>query len=125
MNQGNKKGISKEELLKAIDGSAGIVNTIANRLNCHWKTAKSHIEKHPEALELMQAEKEKNIDKAESVIMQALDDMDIQTAKWYLATIGKARGYAENSNNVTIHVEKPEQLIIEGIEPKCEKITDS
>ena len=125
MHQGNKKGISIKELLKAIDGSAGIVNTIASRLNCHWKTAKTHIEQHPEAIERMQSEREKNIDKAESVIMKALDEMDIQTAKWYLATIGKARGYAENSNNVTIHVEKPEQLIIEGIEPKCEKTTDS
>lgn len=84
-----------EQLLKAINNSAGIITTISKNLGCEWHTAKKYIEKYPETKQALSDEIEKNIDKAEAVIQEAMDNKDIQTAKWYLQTIGKKRGYTE------------------------------
>jgi hypothetical protein len=87
--------VTKKQLLKAIQNSGGIINNIAKRLNIAWHTCNKNIKKHPEAIQAVENEKEKNLDKAENVIMDAIDEKDIQTSKWYLQTIGKNRGYTE------------------------------
>lgn len=87
--------IKKKDIKKAIDGSAGIINNIAKKLNIAWNSARKYIEADPELKQLLADEIEKNIDKAENVILNALNEGDIQTAKWYLGTIGKQRGYTE------------------------------
>jgi hypothetical protein len=50
---------------------------------------------HPECVQAMEDEREINLDKAESVILDALEGGDLQTTKFYLMTIGKKRGYSE------------------------------
>lgn len=90
--------VGKKRMLSAIKGSAGIVSTIAKRLDVCWVTCKKLIDSKDIYQQCLREEVEKNIDKAESVILQALDEGDIQTAKWYLQTIGKQRGYSELSN---------------------------
>jgi len=94
-----------EQILKAIKDSAGIVSVIAKRLDCQWHTCKKYIDSFDDTKQALQDEIEKNIDKAESVILSSLNEGDIQTAKWYLQTIGKQRGYTEKQeieNNITI-----------------------
>ena len=98
--------MTKQEVMKAVKGSAGIVSTVAKRLDCDWHTAKKHINKHAETKLAMQAEKEINIDVAEMHIVKALREGDLQIVKWYLSTIGKDRGYTEK--NVGEH---PEQMV--------------
>lgn len=83
------------EIKEAITNSAGIISTIAKRLNCEWHTCKKYIDSYDETRRALNDEIEKNIDKAESIILKALNSEDIQTAKWYLQTIGKQRGYSE------------------------------
>ena len=89
------KELTIKEILKAIDKSKGIISTIAKRLNINWHTAKKYIDMYDETRQAINDEIEKNIDTAESVILEALDDRDIQACKWYLSTKGKKRGYTE------------------------------
>ena len=85
-----------EQIIEAIKGSCGIISNIAASLNCDWHTAKKYINEGSEEVKFAYSdESERVIDKAESVILGALDLKDIQTAKWYLATVGKKRGYSE------------------------------
>lgn len=88
-------GYTIEQINKAIEDSSGIISIIAKRLNCQWHTCKKYIEMYDETKQALKDEIEKNIDKAENIIMSALNEGDIQTAKWYLQTIGKQRGYSE------------------------------
>lgn len=84
---------NKEALLQAIAGSYGIISTIADRLGVNWNTARSYIKADDEATALYESERNRILDKAESAIVNALEKMDIQTAKWYLSVKGKDRGY--------------------------------
>ncbi len=98
-----------EEIFAAIKGSKAIISTIAKKLNCEWHTAKAYIEKYPLAQQALQDEIDKNKDIAENTILSAIDLGDIQTAKWYLQTIGKDRGYSEkteiqHSGDITVNV---------------------
>lgn len=79
----------------AIKDSGAIMSTVAKNLGCDWRTANKLINDNPEYKALIDAEREATIDKAESIIIMALNETDIQTAKWYLQTIGKKRGYSE------------------------------
>lgn len=91
-----------ETIADAIEGSGGIVNTIAARLGCSWHTAKKQIFAHEETAQQYQAEKEIIIDQAETIIKNSLSEGDISTAKWVLTTIGKDRGYSERAGATDI-----------------------
>lgn len=82
-------------IIDAINGSKGSITEISKRLGCAWSIAKKYIEKHQETKQALQDEIEKNIDKAENVVLASIDEGDIQSAKWFLGTIGKNRGYSE------------------------------
>lgn len=84
---------SKEELLNAIAGSYGIISTIADKLGINWNTARKYIKADNEATELFNSERNRILDRAESAIVKALEEMDTQTAKWYLSIKGGRRGY--------------------------------
>ena len=84
---------NKEELLEAIKGSYGIISKIADKLGVNWNTARSYIKADDEATALYESERNRILDKAESAIVEALEKMDIQTAKWVLSVKGKDRGY--------------------------------
>lgn len=85
---------SREDLLKAVAGSYGIISTIADRLGVNWNTARKYVKDSREATLLYESERKRILDKAESAIINALENMDTQTAKWYLSVKGKDRGFA-------------------------------
>lgn len=88
--------ITKEQLLEAIKDSMGRINTIAKRLNIAWHTCDKKIKMYEETKIALQNEIEKNCDEAESVVHDKIyEERDVHTAKWYLQTIGKKRGYVE------------------------------
>lgn len=101
--------ISDEEILSAIKDSAGIIHTIAKRLNVCWHTAKKLTEKTEDIKLAYEDEKQKIIDLAESTVINAINSQDVQTAKWYLGLIGRDRGYGEkleleHSGQVSINI---------------------
>ena len=87
---------SKEkQTIEAIKGSAGIISTIAKRLEVDWHTAESYIKKYPTALDAFQDEREGILDMAEAAIFTAIKQGDTGSAKWILSTIGRKRGFTE------------------------------
>jgi len=86
---------TEKQTIEAIKGSAGIVSTIAKRLEVDWHTAESYIKKYPEALKSFQDEREGILDMAEATILTAIKSGDTGSAKWLLSTIGKKRGFTE------------------------------
>ena len=84
-----------EEILEAIEGSAGLVSTIAKRLGVAWDTARSLINREEEITTAYNNEKEKIKDMAESVVIGSIKKDDVQTAKWYLGIKARERGYSE------------------------------
>jgi len=85
--------VTHKKLMSAIKDSGGIISVIADRLNVTRKTVYDNLENDKEAKEFLQAECETVLDTAENVILEAIKDGDIQTAKWYLGTKGGKRGY--------------------------------
>lgn len=94
---GRKKvKISTKKLLEAIKGSRGIVSAVAINIQHDWKTTNRLIEESSEAKEALRIEREINLDQAESKLFAALDRGDMDTIKWFLAKIGKNRGYGDS-----------------------------
>ena len=84
---------TKQQLLDAINGSYGIISTIAKRLNVNWNTARTYIKQDDDATQAYNNERNSMLDKAESCIINALEQNDVSTAKWFLQLKGKDRGY--------------------------------
>lgn len=80
---------------KAISGSKGMVQVVADRLGCEWHTAKRYIEQYEETKIAFQNENESMIDFAESKLFQAISEEDLTAIIFYLKTKGKNRGYIE------------------------------
>ena len=88
--------LSKKKVKAAIPKSAGIISTIASRLNCSWHGADDFIKNDPELLQIYNDEKEGVLDMAESVVFKSAQGGDTQSAKWLLSKKGKARGYGDS-----------------------------
>lgn len=88
-----KNGANK--IIKAIPGSGGIKQLIADRLGIHRHTFDNYLERYPTVRQAYDDEVEKVGDKAESIIQSALQNNDLNIAKWYAMTKLKDRGYAE------------------------------
>lgn len=94
-----KMKVTKDELLNAINGSYGIISTIADRLKINWNTARAYIKGDNDATTAYTNERNRMLDRAESCIISALESNDIQTAKWYLSVKGKDRGYTGTNDD--------------------------
>lgn len=103
------RGIKKETVLEAIDGSAGIVLTVSHRLGCSWDTARNLINRWAETKKAFNSEIEKILDLAEGQVFKAIKDGDISTAKWVLARKGRQRGYEDTP---TIRLDSSDPLNI-------------
>lgn len=94
---GKFQNLTKEQVLRAIRGSGAIVSVVAKRLGISdWTTAKKYIYKWKETAEAMSSELETNLDRAESVVLNDINNQNVGTAKWYLTKKGKERGYADD-----------------------------
>ncbi len=90
---GRRKLVTHNKLMKAIKNSNGIITIIADRLGVARGTVHRYMNEDAEAKALYEAECETVLDIAEVVIIDAIKNQDVQTAKWYLGTKGGKRGY--------------------------------
>lgn len=93
------------QFITAISGSGGIVTTIAARVGCTWNTAKKYIDTDPTVAQAYADEREKVLDRCESVLITSINDGNTQDAKWLLTKMGKHRGFGDAvdvTGNVTI-----------------------
>jgi len=82
-----------QDFIDAIPGTGGIISTIAKKVGCSWHTAKRYIETYPTIAQAYADECAVVLDLAETKVISAINDGDIQTAKWYLTMKGQGRGY--------------------------------
>ena len=86
---------TKAETLEAIKGSGAIMSTIAKRLGYSWNGANLLCQRWEETKRALQDETETILDLAESTLVRSIQEGDVQSAKWILATKGKFRGFTE------------------------------
>lgn len=86
---------NKGTVLAAIKDSAGIVSTIARRLDCDWHTAQKSISRWQETRQAYEAEGEALLDFMETELIKVARTPDPGMIRYYLSTKGKKRGYTE------------------------------
>ena len=79
------KKCTAEQVIEAIAGSGGIKTVIAKRLGVNRQSVDNYLTYYPTALKAYNDEVESFTDKAESTVMQAIIDGDVQRAQWWLA----------------------------------------
>ena len=84
--------VKKIHVIRAIDGSGGILSAIAKKLNISWATVRNYIENY-NLQPYIDEEKESVLDLCESKLIQNIDDNDNQAIFYYLNNRGKSRGY--------------------------------
>ena len=87
--------VSKDAVIKAIQGSGGIVSTVAKRLDVAWHTANRYINHWPETQQAFADEQETILDMAQGAVYKSIQEGNTQDAKWLLSTKGKHRGFTE------------------------------
>lgn len=90
---GRHRNFKKKDVLDAIDGSYGIVSTVAAKLHCNWHTANEYIKKWPETLQALSDEEESKLDFVEGKAIKKINEDDGAMIRFYLATKGKKRGF--------------------------------
>ena len=97
---GFKNGVyTAAQFITAIEGTGGIISSIARKVGCSWHTAKRYIDRMATVQQAYDNECQKVLDLAETVIIKDIKDQDTQTAKWYLTMKGRDRGYAQTQRS--------------------------
>lgn len=93
------KKITKEQMLKAIQNSNGLITKIQRRIEAEtqekwsWTTVQKYVDKWEETRQAVADERNIIGDVAEQKVYEAVIGGDLQTAKWYLTLKHKDRGY--------------------------------
>jgi len=87
--------VTDELLTEACKNSHGIISVVAERLKIHRTTCKNYLDKCPEAMAVLDAERQVMLDFAESTIVKGMRNGDTTSARWLLSVKGKDRGYNE------------------------------
>ena len=98
------RDFTAEEVLEAVEGSGGIMSTVADRLNCTWRTARRYVNMYVSTREAFEAETEQIGDMAESLVFGNIEIareaqkeesklVDSADERWLLSRKFKGRGY--------------------------------
>ena len=92
---------SKERLLKAIEGSFGIVETIAKRLGIKRKSFYPYMDRYPDIAAAVAEERNKVIELAEAKLITLVNQGNEHAIEFLLSRLGRDRGWG-NEQNVTL-----------------------
>ena len=110
---------TKKAVLEAINGSLGIISTIAKRLGCESRTAKRLIDKWQETKDALIDEQELVLDLADTGLYDALIKKEQWAIKFILSTKGQSRGYVVTP---TIKLDNGEPLNIQFTEASADNL---
>ena len=96
-----RKKYKKQDVLKAIRESNGLLGNVAKTLGCKVTTVKAIIDKDLDLQEAMSRQISIMEDLAKDTIQQALLDGDLATAKWYLEFQSRA-GYRSDIQRIQV-----------------------
>jgi len=77
--------ISRAKLKAAIPGSGGIITRICKTTGYTWGAVRDFIRADPELAQMLADEEALIDDAAESQVLKAISEGDMQTARWWLA----------------------------------------
>ena len=78
-------GYTAKQFIDAIDGSGGVITTVAARVSCSWNTAKKYITEYATVAEAYDNECNRITDAARSVVItDIVTKKNVDTAKWWL-----------------------------------------
>ena len=108
--------INKTKFKKAVEGSGGILTSIAERIGVSRKSLYEWLAKNPEMLKFKQDEEEKILDLGEASLFSQLKNQEKWAVKYLLSTKGKTRGYVEKqevgvTTTDTLSKEQVDELI--------------
>ncbi len=86
---------TRDAVLRAIEGCAGLISYVAQRLDCDWRTARRYIDRWDETREAFEAERERICDVAESQLIKLIREGDLNAIKFYLTHVGRHRGWGD------------------------------
>ena len=86
---------TEDQLLRAIKDSGGFVTEVARRLGCNRSTVYSYRKRLPAVAQAFHDEREKQLDFAESKLLEMIQSKNIAAVIFFLKTQGKSRGYIE------------------------------
>lgn len=94
-----KLDFNRKNVLKAIKGSGGIINSIRKNFLVAWHTMDDFIKQDEELLQAVKNEKEGLKDLCENVLVTKIIKGDDWAVRYYLATQCKDRGYVERQES--------------------------
>lgn len=89
----------RDKFVEAVQGSGGILSTIAARLGVERYTVARWRDNLPEVQEIIADETEKTLDMAENGLIVAARDGDLKAINFLLSTKGKNRGFTTKVEN--------------------------
>jgi Mn-dependent DtxR family transcriptional regulator len=94
LKKGKFRTLTKEAMIKAIEGSFGNITLIAKRLDVYRSTVYDNIKKF-DLSDMIESEREKIVDLAESKLIENIKAGKEVSIIFLLKTLGKSRGYVE------------------------------
>ena len=102
----NHRRFTTKEVCEAVKGTGGIKMAVARKLGCDRHTVDRYQRLFKSVRKALERERQTTLDLAESVLMVNIKlaaeeqkklhrPTDASDAKWYLARMGKDRGYTE------------------------------
>jgi hypothetical protein len=92
-SRGGRKGITDEQIIKALFKSGGIVAQAARALGVRRDSLAARIKNSTRLLEAELEAVERVLDLAESTLIKGIKSGDQQSARWFLDRKGGKRGY--------------------------------
>lgn len=86
-------GRSLNAILKAIEGTGGIIVRIAEKLSVSRQAVYDYIDRYDEVRQAIQNEKDTILDVCEEGLFSMIYGGDFEAIKYYLERKGKCRGY--------------------------------
>ena len=87
--------VTNKQILKAFEGSGGVVSTVAETLSVSRQLIYNRLKDSSELREAKEQAIEEGIDIAESMLIKKIKDGCITSTIFFLKTRGKRRGYTE------------------------------
>lgn len=89
------KKFTAAEVIKAIEGSKGIISQAARKLGCTRQTVYNYVENYVTVKEALENEREDLLDFVEGKLLGEINNGNMTAIIFYLKTQGKSRGYVE------------------------------
>jgi len=113
--------VNKKTFQLALDGTGGIMLSIAKNLGVTRGAVYQFCNKNPDMMQLRRDEEDKILDIAENGLFTKAKDKDPWAIKYLLSTKGKKRGYVEKTESSVEHKGEQIKIIIEEKVPDGDK----